>query len=183
MIPKVMEQYADQVRPHLQSAGERACSYAERIIARLDAIHEAVQSEEFEERRRRESFPLGVGVTYPAGNVDSITVPAGEHWIIEAVTADVAAATAIRINADDRPVWFGQFAASDTKFGQGVWLASGQQLKVSNIGAGAVSMVYVQFKRERVAFLSRRTGVGLPNPLPTITEHANTARHVPSYAP
>lgn len=69
----------EQYRPHAIRLGNKCDAYALRIIARLDAIAEAVSQDDPDKYYRNFRFSL-----QPAGVYDVVTIPTGETWRLEA---------------------------------------------------------------------------------------------------
>ena len=87
-------QQIDAMRPLAQSAAVELRTYGARVLARLDRIVDAVENEDFDERRIYIEGTKGVLSTTPLGGApgsEPPMVPAGEEWLIESVTINCAA--------------------------------------------------------------------------------------------
>lgn len=86
MFDTLIERY----RPAMSSAADRACGYAERIIARLDLIHGQLAAEDhlghwFDDRRQFTLAIASANTDVPIRSNGS-SVPAYESWELEAFT-------------------------------------------------------------------------------------------------
>lgn len=141
-----LDPYVSQALPHIQSTARIAHSQSERIIARLDAINEAVQSEEFLEIHSRQPFTLAI-----ATPVEMRPIPTGEVWELEVVTAYAPALTpiiTIRDALGGTLLYADTFTGAVVRQGLGLAMLGGFTPWISSEVAGAI--VTCQFKRRRL---------------------------------
>jgi hypothetical protein len=109
-----LDPYIERITPHVITAREAATSYAERIIAQLEAIRDAVETEDFAERRVGLENPQTRGMT---------EIERDQNWIVELVTLDAAGTVTIRENGRTRYVK--TFATPDSAGGNNLVLRGG----------------------------------------------------------
>lgn len=151
MFDSMIQPYMDRIGPMARDVGATAQGYAERIIARLDDIADAVRSEEFEEQRRR--FPVTIpGIT--AADTVKFDIPPGEDWLLEAVTVSAGGNISVAIGNQDAVggnlagrsfYWIGNFPFVGTEAGSGVLFNGAQTLGVV-ANANTPALVYLQFR-------------------------------------
>lgn len=141
MFEAMMQNMRDQIQPLARDVGMRAETWGVAVLARLDLILAAVQSEEYAEQRKRPAFSAAGG---------SFEVPTGEVWLLEAVAQDVAGTVAIHHGGRVR--WIKTFAAADTVEGSGVLLTDGEYSVTVSAGS-----VVLQLRSRRVSARKRLT--------------------------
>lgn len=125
-----IDQYVNRALPHVMTARDVAMAYAERIIAQLDAIRDAVETEDFAERR--------LGLENP--QVRAVEIERDQNWIVELVTLDAAGAVSIVENGRVR--FIKTFTTADSVGGNNLVLRGGATV-VFNATAGNL---FVQVK-------------------------------------
>lgn len=149
--------------PHIQSAADVCNQWAERICARLDGIHMAVLSEDFEENRQR----ILTNLSPTAGRSVVGEVPGGEEWLLENWSVNLTAAGPFIIRSDDEPIFAKTpAAAQDSGGGNGLLVSGRTTLTVESVGASA-GRVYLQWRRRLPTPINpRRFGAGHQDPIP-----------------
>lgn len=148
-----VQPYVDKLRPIAHSVGEEARAQCERIITRLDAIADAVKRDSTMYWRERPQVTLAVGASD-----NTITVPPGEQWELEAVTivptgaVGTAGSIIIGLSAG-LPLWGGAHTGRPTTVGgSGVRFESGHTLIVTANETGALVMLQVRIERQAPVF-------------------------------
>lgn len=135
MFEHLVNDLTDRITPAARNVGNTASAYLERIIANLEAIHDAVQSEEWNERRVR--MPVNQS---PFND----TTDAGEDWLLELVTVTGACTVTIAVN--NQTWWTHVFAAADTVGGASLLLPGNSDIRVT-VTAG---QAFLQWKARAV---------------------------------
>lgn len=164
-----IDQYIAQATPHVIGARDAATAYAERIIARLDAIRDAVQTEDFAERRQ--------GLENPHNrNNGLVEIERDQTWILEHVALDAAGTVTIRENGRIR--YAKTFTAPDSAGGNSLVFHGGSVVEFA-VTAGNL---YVQ---ARVSQLKPERHMSAAFPLRDVTPNgsgapfSNAGRHAP----
>lgn len=164
-----LDGYVQKITPLARDIGVTAQAYAERIISRLDAIHDAVESEEFTEIRFAERINTVGGQT---SSEPIFEVPRGETWELEYFlgwSSDVGGATILhylQTNKDDpSSVIFGN--TTDTvksTSGMGLQIPSGTSVWLRSTGGTGIA--YIQLKRKKRKPAKNRAVTGTQEPTP-----------------
>lgn len=99
MFNDLFTKYEQQLQDVGTKVGTTATAYAERILARLDGIQEAVTNAEF--GNRTEDFDQTVTAAVPV----TLTVPAGENWRLAYISSSVDTVITIRHGGRLRGRW------------------------------------------------------------------------------
>lgn len=162
----------DSYKPQAIAFGHVARAYAERIIGRLDAIHAAVQTEDFDTLDR----DFQVTTTAGGSTEDVVTVPPGRDFQLIAVVIPQAAI--VSVFDGGRLKFIKNAAAEDTVSGANIPFKSGSNIRCSvsgAVGARAIlvfrSQVPYPKGRDRAKYPAREHEVhGVPD--------QSTPRHV-----
>lgn len=156
--------------PAVQRAASKCDAFGNRVLARLDAIHDAVQVEDMDERR---AYPYAV--LSAAGDMRVLTLNSDDIIEVEAVTADSATGnTTIMVDSVMR--WAGSFTGAETKGGNGVVIHGPGEVAIRTAAAG---MVTAQIKHIRKANNKVNTVTGDREAIRTgRTTEDTTNRHV-----
>lgn len=141
-----LDSYINDALPHVTRSARTAYAQSERIIARLDSINEAVQSEEFLEIHSRQPFTLAIGVA-----VEMRPIPTGEMWELELVTAyapAVAPLITIRDALGGTLLYADTFTGAVVRQGLGLALLGGFTPWI--MAETASAQVTCQFRRRRL---------------------------------
>lgn len=170
ILDNLLDTRVDALKPHVARAGDVAVRYADRIVARLDAIHDAMTYERFLEQRRVFHVNVGAGQT-----VDLAQVPTDSEWLLEAVACDGAATVALTDSGAFR--WISAYAGADTKVGAGVIFQGANALQVVNV-AGVTVNVDIQVRVKSPRPVKRATTAGDRDPIPdSLNSEDTTSRH------
>lgn len=149
---QILDGYIHRFTPGAKMVGQTAQAYADRIIALLDAIHDAVLDEEFVETRRRFDVVLLAGVN------SVVQVPAGETWELDVVTIVAAAALSIRESGQLR--YATTLTTGKTDPALGIVFNGGADITISGT---AGDTCYLQFKRRTLNIAKRSNAAGWIN--------------------
>lgn len=137
MLENAVDSVQQRIQPTARRIGEVACAYAERIIAQLEDIHEAVSEETFIERRQR------IYVNLAAGASRLQDIPQYEDWELEMLAAIPSAASTVTIRGGSMLIFAGNYTSALTDYGIGGIVQGGTQLEIN---ATAATELYLQFK-------------------------------------
>lgn len=167
----------EQHRPTIERTGHTVRSYAERIISRLDAIHDAIANDEWQEDRVVHTYTIGVGEKF------ELTVPMSTQWEVErfrvrAINGNTTAR--VRVNGS----WVGGFSTGDGTQGAAVptdnlILRGGDVLSFTEAGAAEGCEVHMQVKVKRPAQARRRAAASGFGPDPITDDSETRASHTP----
>jgi hypothetical protein len=160
MFNDIFDGYFEKLKPTLNDGVTTIQAYAERVIARLDDIVDAVQSDETLNVRRVYTPALSAA----AGLSQEIAqVPTDQDWHLETVTIDTDAGTTIRISPGSGSVanWGVTVSAAGVTSagGNGAIFPGGSPIVITS--SAGVSRVYLQFRYERRKAKRRATHAGV----------------------
>lgn len=185
MFNDMIQPHIDRLRPLAQSAADEARAYGERVIARLDALIDANQGDSTIYYRERPT----IGLTAGTPDTDSIKVPGGERWLLEAVTivptGAVGTPGSVVVGVSDGlPMYAAPHTGRPTTVGgNGVWFESGTSIRVTANEVNA--LVAFQFRVERHApeYVNKGAG-GVQELRPDgTTPGVDDARHTGTWQP
>ena len=168
MFNDLIDKWEERISDAAATAGSTAIAYAERIIARLDGIQEAVTNQAFD--NRTEDFEQTVTAAAPA----TLTVPAGEDWRLVYLASSVDTVITVRHGSRLR----GRWDTAKPPQSPGLLLRGNSEF---TLGVSVDAELYAQFEVE-VPKVARRTKLtGMPALVPdgqnTVDE--NVGRHGP----
>lgn len=170
MFNGMFDEYEARIKSTAAVVGATATAYAERICAKLDAIHEAVTDPEFD--NRTEDFEASI---LAAGPVATITVPPGEDWELVHLAAEGDPSIVIRHGSRLRGKWL---SGGSVAVSPGLLLRGGSEFTVS---VSADTYVYAQFRvrKPRPGRTTKATGMVLPEVTGDNPVDENVGRHGP----
>lgn len=131
----------EQLKPHAARIGVRAESYAERIIARLDAIHDALDTDDPDTAYRTARYTV-----MPGQDVDAFTVPPNQTWELTAFNlAPNVPGTAATVHLLDDYQFVGGVSGGTPTSGPGGLFFRGGSI-ITLRGITDTALVYLQLK-------------------------------------
>lgn len=197
MLDTMLDSRVDAMKPHAARVGDVAVKYAERIVARLDSIHDTLSRRDFNETRRVMSFQCssgGIAGTVPLQEIAQI--PTDQEWLLENVTRSgptvggnvlshqaymgiFTGANGTSIAPGGVPRWNRPAEATQSNPGNGVLFQGGEVLSLAvynNTPADCV--VTLQFKVKTRPPVKRATTAGDRDPAPdALNTEDTTSRH------
>lgn len=171
-IANAVNGYADEARTIADKFHQDGTAYGERICARLEAIRDAIQEDEWLEGRETYDMVLNGDLgEVPNASEDGFVavVPQGTAWVAETMVALMNNATAtvvIRANGALRAVasvGASGVTTSGSLLFRGAYFNPGDTITVNTVGLGAGELMtlYLQFRARQIRAPLRRTG-GIP---------------------
>lgn len=150
MFDNLTDPLIARFEPGARRLGDTARAYADRIIARLDTIADAVESDETINQYLWKS----TGAIAGSGSSGVVwEVPAGDtdYELLTVVIIGPAAATTVRVMAGDGGTvkWAGGASTDLTAGGNGTRFRPGEQVTVQVGAGGGVAGVNLQFRHIR----------------------------------
>lgn len=147
-----IRRYIEEAKPHVQTIGERAQATGERIIARLDRIAEAVESEEFDEHRRRCQFTTTAGAERVIAEV-----PTTQEWVLESLSLIPGAAGGAFVMRESGQLRYAFAVASPATITPDLVFGGGSRIAVT-FADGAEGYAQFKVKRHKPKTAARNAG-------------------------
>lgn len=175
---QLIDSYIDKFRPDVQQAGLTARVFAERIIARLDALVLATEDQDPLEHLIPQQFTTAGAVVTPQ---DICMVPPGERWELEVLSMYSDAATTITILKDGTMLTGAVLTAagfSAPSLNRPIKLAPGAVIQVTSTGGNVRGYMQVTKYIPKPRTVARGAGgIVLDQPGGRVDTEDQTGRH------
>lgn len=177
-MDSLVQPHLDRIRPLAQSAAAEARGWGLDILARLDRIADAVDQDVTRFWRERPQFNL------TAGTSDTFIVPAGEQWVLEAVTmvptGAVGTPGGVTLSVGGGLPLFGANhpGRPRTEPGNDIRLESGMQVTITALEVGCTVMAQVRVERKVAKVAGRYTATNPGTDGDDATPNPDPGRHV-----
>jgi hypothetical protein len=177
----IIRPHLDKYEPHAKGAFLELRAFGHRVLELLTDIRNGLDQDAPSFWRERPTFTL------PAGGADSFVVPAGEVWLLEAVTADpttVGTPGAVSLGITDGLPLFGMNHPGriTTVVGSGIRFESGTAVRVTARENAALVTLQVRIERKP----SRKGASGMVDISPDgdeATPNPDPGRHAGNWHP
>jgi len=176
-IDSIIQPHLDRIRPLAQDIASEARVWAHGVMCELERIGDAVEGDATRFWRERPQFALAAGAT------GQFVVPAGEQWLLEAVTMVPSGAVGtpggVTLGVGGGLPLFGANhpGRPRTEPGNDVRIESGMQVDVTALEVGCVVMVQVRVERKVPRVRGRYTPYEPPTDGDDATPNPDAGRH------